>query len=289
MTPLDDWAKIRARVEALKETQRIVFGTFSDRRSDDIGAAQNVILPEADAILKAMKEFTAQWATSPGSLGIQDIVGEVARAFAKRSQQNVAPSTVPGAAYSTAILVNAAARIDFLLDAVDFRAVPIVERAFAHLQRSLIVDTALRDRWQAAFHSETECEALGAIHLLAHGIWAFKANAEGERTDLLLSGTVGPADARSTGSYLALTEWKVVRDGDDPKKKRGEAREQAQRYAQSALAGLELERTRYLILVSKKQVAVQDEVVGQITFRAINIAIERELPSVEARTTGSPQ
>src|SRR3989442_569356 len=30
------------------------------------------------------------------------------------------------------------------------------------------------------------CESLGACHLLAHSVWAFKTSAEGERTDLVL-------------------------------------------------------------------------------------------------------
>ena len=63
----------------------------------------------------------------------------------------------------------------------------LVERAFIHLQRTIVVDHDIRKKWKSAFNTgEIACERLGAVHLLSHGIWAFKADALGERTDLIL-------------------------------------------------------------------------------------------------------
>ena len=60
------------------------------------------------------------------------------------------------------------------------------ERAFAHLQRSIVADPDICDKWARAFQDgEVACEKLGGAHLLLHGIFAFKVNAEGERTDLV--------------------------------------------------------------------------------------------------------
>ncbi|HIJ44324.1 MAG: hypothetical protein QF511_00225 [Rhodospirillales bacterium] len=65
------------------------------------------------------------------------------------------------------------------------------ERAFAHLQRSVVVDQAFREKWIAAFKKgEVACEKLGTVHLLLHGIWAFKVDAAGARTDLVESDPV---------------------------------------------------------------------------------------------------
>lgn len=65
----------------------------------------------------------------------------------------------------------------------------LVERAFLHLNRTLVVDEDVRRRWTTAFGTprtaETKCESLGG-HLLSHGIWAFKAHPPEERTDLIL-------------------------------------------------------------------------------------------------------
>jgi len=66
------------------------------------------------------------------------------------------------------------------------------ERAFQHLQRLIVVDDEVRRKWQAAFaKGEVECEKLGAVHLLGHGIWAFKIDASGGRTDLVYQEPAG--------------------------------------------------------------------------------------------------
>src|SRR5258707_13086277 len=50
------------------------------------------------------------------------------------------------------------------------------DRAFEHLQRMIVADSDYKAKWQAAFdRGEEACEQLGAVHLLLHGIWAFKA------------------------------------------------------------------------------------------------------------------
>jgi hypothetical protein len=62
----------------------------------------------------------------------------------------------------------------------------------------IVVDKNVRAKWQAAWKKsgghETRCEQLGAVHLLSHGIWAFKTSANGA-TDLVYS---DPIDRYST-------------------------------------------------------------------------------------------
>ena len=72
------------------------------------------------------------------------------------------------------------------------------ERAFEHLRRLLIVDPTTRALWQAAYkNSEPACERLGATHLLHHGVWTFKADAVGARTDLMYAEPVDLDQAAS--------------------------------------------------------------------------------------------
>jgi hypothetical protein len=60
------------------------------------------------------------------------------------------------------------------------------ERAFAHLQRSIVADEEIQRKWLCAFgKGEVACEKLGGVDLLSHGIWAFKVDARGARTDLV--------------------------------------------------------------------------------------------------------
>lgn len=161
-----------------------------------------------------------------------------------------------------------------------------VVRAFQHLQRSLLVDEDLRAKWQAAFHNgETACEKLGAVHLLLHGIWAFKTSATGERTDLVLGTRLVIDDGLlASASGLILTEWKLVRTGDRPQNKMNEALAQARRYSDSILNGFEVASERYIVLVGEHEFAGPPEVrEGSVRYPCIPVYLNREPPSVSAR------
>jgi hypothetical protein len=156
------------------------------------------------------------------------------------------------------------------------------ERAFAHLQRSIVADPDFRKKWQNAFAAgELTCEALGAIHLLLHGIFAFKVNAEGERTDLVFQDhACGVADEQRYVDGVVLTEWKKSSSATDAESKFADARSQAKRYAQGSLGGVELTTYRYLVVVSEKQVQPPDDYAeGSVTYRHINIAVDPATPS----------
>jgi hypothetical protein len=156
-----------------------------------------------------------------------------------------------------------------------------------HLQRSLIVDEGLRSRWLAAYKAgEVACEGLGSVHLLAHGIYAFKIDAKGARTDLIFNEPPEPFLERRGLEGMVLTEWKVADDKNAPARFK-EARTQTELYKEGALAGSELKAYRYLVAVSLKalpQAAVPaDSVVGDVTYRHINIVIDPDVPSKQAK------
>jgi len=156
------------------------------------------------------------------------------------------------------------------------------ERAFAHLQRSIVADPAFREKWQSAFKDgEVACERLGGAHLLLHGIYAFKINAEGERTDLVFQDLVGDlADEQRYADGLVLTEWKVAVSDAKAAKQFAAARTQAGRYAKGALGGSELAGYRYLIVVSNEPVQnLTDIAEGTIVYRHVNIAVQPRTPS----------
>jgi len=126
------------------------------------------------------------------------------------------------------------------------------ERAFAHLQRSIVADPEFRGKWQKAFgDGEVACEKLGGAHLLLHGIFAFKVNAEGERTDLVFQDIAGNlSDEQRYADGFALTEWKIAHSDKQAAKQFVDAKAQADRYAKGALGGSELTGYRYLVVVS---------------------------------------
>jgi hypothetical protein len=176
--------------------------------------------------------------------------------------------------------------ITFSLSGLEEQILSTTERALQHLQRSLIVDGTLRERWIAAFDKrEDSVEALGAVHLLGHGIFAFKVNAKGARTDLVLP-DVDVREATRYSSGIVLTEWKLAEAQSESEKKFREARTQAARYAIGLLSGIELRLTRYAIVVTKKEVQCPADDVDQngVTYRNVNIVLSPEVPSKAARS-----
>lgn len=172
----------------------------------------------------------------------------------------------------------------------DFSAVAkrLSERAFLHLQRSIMADSSVKQRWIEAFENgEVACEKLGGAHLLLHGIWAFKVSAEGGGcTDLVLQEPlIDLIEVESAAEALVLTEWKTVRRGSEQESKAKEARLQVSIYASGVLGGTELRQYRYLVLVSKNWLRKTPDIQeGDTVYRHVNIAVDPQSPSEAART-----
>lgn len=169
-----------------------------------------------------------------------------------------------------------------------------VEIAFAHLQRTIVVDKQKRTQWNDSEKEkeklkETDYEKLGDIHLLSHKIWAFKINAAGERTDLVLSEPIKPEDVLyQSVEGLVLTEWKVVRE-DNSQTIISNALEQAQRYRTGSLYSLMLHNYCYLVLVSETDFKIEKDTIikDNVTFRIIKIITNPESPSVKRKKVKS--
>jgi hypothetical protein len=173
-----------------------------------------------------------------------------------------------------------------LSDEKEVLARSLVDRAFLHLQRCIVADPAFAQKWKEAFnHHETACEKIGGCHLLQFGIYAFKAQATGEQTDLIL-GTklqITPEIERAAEA-LVLTEWKLVRSPQERDAKIKEAYKQAKNYAMGSLAGFELELHRYLVMVSSDALALPDDRLdGSLVYHHKNIAVSPGVPSQRAR------
>lgn len=156
------------------------------------------------------------------------------------------------------------------------------ELAFLHLQRLIVVDEDYRKKWQAAQAAhETHCEKLGAVHLMWHGVWAFKVDASGGKTDLVYQ-EPPQFDVAPVALGVVLTEWKRTDDNPEPVYKA--AKLQADHYSSGVLAGLELTSHRYLVVVTKKQKTPPADILeGGVVYRHINIAVEPDSPSVAAK------
>jgi len=175
---------------------------------------------------------------------------------------------------------------NYIIADTQFIARKITERAFIHLQRCIVVDEEVRRKWLAAFKKhETKCEELGALHLLYHGIWAFKADAKGGKTDLILNDPLPSAAViESAADTLVLTEWKLIKSQSELPRKIQEAQKQAEIYSSDVLGGIEIRNYRYLVMVSEKRLEMPDDSIKNgTTYRHINIAVNPGNPSQESR------
>jgi hypothetical protein len=181
-------------------------------------------------------------------------------------------------------------KFDYLIRDCEIEARNATELAFHHLQRLIAVDVDVQKKWKLAYaDGETSCEKLGAVHLLAHGIWAFKVKGSHAETDLVYGDTGGLTAGQigRAARALVLTEWKIVRDTSEAEPKAAEARKQTHEYEAGVLGDLELKRTRYIVLVGQHQNRAPDDVEKDgILYRHVWIPVEPASPSKVARKAG---
>lgn len=200
----------------------------------------------------------------------------------------VDPDNLSALATGSSVLAFKLASIEYYLADREARWRSAVERAFLHLDRLIVADPDVQSKWAGALRDgETRCERLGGAHLLHHGIWAFKAHGEGERTDLVLGTPVSPDDLDQltrAAELMILTEWKCVEDASGLSKKYEEALHQLRRYGLGVLAGFEMQSTRYIVTVALSRLESRaDRTEAGVTYRHIHVAVDPLSPSEESR------
>lgn len=248
-------------------------------RKDHVGAVEGALLPELDEISVLLERYRRECAIEIPSGARQALDDYLA--VERASDLNI------GRLQALATLVILRSRFEYALRASEAEVISLVELAFEHLRRQILVDEQTRTRWQDAFvKGEVQCEKLGAVHLLAHGVWAFKVQGERAVTDLVLA-EPAQSTARTIGRVartVALTEWKLVRDGESVEAKAKEARLQTAAYAAGILGGLELRSRRYVVLVAPHELDLPDDrVEGRVVYRHVGIVVDPATPSVAAR------
>lgn len=275
-----EWTAIQGRIAAIQRA----FEALRDN-DDYYGLSNLMIIPQARTLLDDdLPKFCMRYRGDlPPSV---PVAVERYRGLLSPVGKGAGGGGHPGMRAAVAVLSGMEGEVSHLLADVDVQIRLVVGRAFLHLQRLLQVDADYRAKWGAAFRTREEaCEALGGAHLLWHGIWGFKVNAAGERTDLVLGTTVENAavsQVAETGSRLVLTEWKRLRSGTKTAvhKAAEQAIRQASLYASGALGAVELRSVRYVVLVSKDRIALPGDVESDgVLYKHVNIAVAPSSPS----------
>jgi len=276
-----EWKAISDRIEGLMEAGCFFVQMWVSHSSDSYGTVKKVLLPNARDTYQCILRFKQDYSQSLPKKAL-DSLEQFTDESNDRLFKNQNIDGIEGLKLLLPSLVSFRSEFTYLLSDIQAIATRITERAFIHLQRCIIVDPYIKERWFNAFHNnEPACERLGAAHLLLHGIWAFKASAEGERTDLVLGEPLKDlSQVESSAEALVLTEWKLIRKPEELKTKVEDAYKQASIYSCSSMAGFELSSYRYLVFVSQERLNMPpDKPADEVIYRHINIAVEPKPPS----------
>ena len=283
-----EWNAISSRIAGIVDACTFLFhNSLADKRGH--GGSTQILIGNCDETAKATLSLRRFGEALPAKA--KDALARFDEIWNTATHSDGQPPRQPYIDFQqlearVVMLASIRSELDHLL--VDHNAIirRHVKCAFQHLDRSFVADGEIRQKWINAFREgETACEKLGAAHLLLHGIWAFKANSAGERTDLILGNQL-IVDDEVIGSArgLVLTEWKLIRAKDNPESVKDEAKFQANRYSGGGLAGFELDSERYLVLVGEKEFdKPRDEWVGSVSYKVISLVLDRKNPSIAAK------
>jgi len=291
MTWPEQWRALAARIDGLVRAGEFLVSAFMVNGSDDFEVFRKSFLPELVAINVEIEQLGNTYA------------GELPQKASEAVRQYLALQSNITPLWSTrnkigrvdiqalAPLASFRSQFEYLIWDSEVEGRNLAELAFEHLRRQLVVDEDVRTKWQHAFKKhETVCERLGAVHLLSHGIWAFKVVAPGGATDLVFGNPVEQHSqiVRRTARALVLTEWKLVKRPDQITTKAQEGRDQAAIYSGGVLGDAELKRTRYVILVCQSDLTPPDDImVGAVTYRHVVLPVSPNAPSAIARSRKS--
>ncbi len=286
MNWLEQWRALAARIDGLIRAGEFLVAAFQVHTNDEHQAVRKSLSPELNAVTEAISELGQKRETEIPPKAI----AALKRYEAQNWHRSIAGADASKGTIAVQVLAPLAAfrsEFEYLIRDSEIEACCLTELAFEHLRRQLVVDTEIQKKWLQAFEkNELACERLGAVHLLSHGIWAFKIVAPGGATDLVYG---DPIQERVVGATriaraLVLTEWKLVKDEGEVDLKSQTARIQMALYTSGILGDLELKRTRYVVLVTKPEFNPPPDICEQgITYRHVVVPIEPRPPSVTAQ------
>ncbi len=259
ITYVSSWKSISERIKSLIKASEL-HASFLKVNSASPYGADAALQKQCEGIVQEVEVFKRQFEPYLPTTAIEAIARFSSDGGAHINQNNKGDA---GLLRSSIVkLAGFESELTYCLDSSAERVRSTSELAFAHLQRLIAVDAAFRTKWLDAFLAhETHCEKLGGVHLLWHGIWAFKVDATGGKTDLVYQEAPRLSEVPAALG-MVLTEWKLARRSEEIEGAFADARMQADLYAGGVLAGLELTSHRYLVVVSEKASKIPPDFEG---------------------------
>lgn len=283
-----EWHALSARIKGILDAGSFFYTALHHSSEDSRSVKKKILIKEAEKIVSSLKSFSEKYQSVFPSAAVECLRGflskpEITEPTFFKPDRTWESGNVQFALTSLAAFQS---EFNYIIADTQYIVRRIIERAFIHLQRCIVVDDEVRHKWMEAFNAhETKCEKLGALHLLHHGVWAFKADATGGKTDLILNEPLPSATViEGTADTLVLTEWKLIKSPNMLLSKIQEARKQAEIYGSDVLGGIEIRNYRYLVMVSESRLEMPDDSIKNgTTYRHINIAVNPGNPSKESK------
>jgi hypothetical protein len=268
MTWISRWKSISTKIDQLQEVSRAYFNSINSFGVDHYGIGGSSIIPAARELYNEVLDLKRNYPMMPGE--VQTLIVKLEKNFSGHHKFTGIPG-VGGAMVHLGIFNS---EMSYYLRDNEILTKDKVKLAFLHLQRTLLVDMELRKKWLAAYgEGEEALEKIGAIHLLSHGLWAFKAANENEKRDLVLSTPIKADEVQEVGAALVLTEWKKI-SAESLVSKAKEALAGARKYQGSHWAGSELKKEKYLVMVSEHHLEMPVSVIDdEIRYVYVNLSI----------------
>ena len=165
MTWLEKWRALEARIDGLIRAGEFLALAFKVNSADNFNVVRKSLLPELVAISTEIKQLGDVCASELPQKAYEALKRFIAHDWHGQPFNK-------GGVDIQALAPLAAFRSEFgyLVRDSEVEGRSLVELAFEHLRRQLVVDEDVRKKWRKAFRShETACERLGAVHLLSHG------------------------------------------------------------------------------------------------------------------------
>jgi hypothetical protein len=210
MADRDHWLSLSRRIRGLTQAGELHARFLSVRSSDSYGRSA-LLRDQCEAVLIALQSFRDEFQSSLPIAAKTCVESFFANRGGLIRDTSGTPDCREERVWAALVMLGAfETEMEFIMSDMQEVIRSRADRAFEHLQRMIVADSDFKGKWQTAFgRNEEACEQLGAAHLLLHGIWAFKANAEGERTDLVYQEPISDfANLERSAEGLVLTEWK---------------------------------------------------------------------------------
>ncbi len=213
-----DWKALSDNIAGLLEAGQFAVATSSINAQDPYKTGK-YLLYHANEIFEEIGRFSETYAASiplPAKNALAKFLDRRKDTF-----EGGSINAFEGMRIRLVLLSSFRAQLDHALTDFTSIALRASDRAFKHLQRCIVADSNTRSIWQAAYQNgEVPCEKLGGAHMLLHGIWAFKVDGAGGRTDLVFGSPLRDiGEISGVADALVLTEWEIVRDPRDLEKK----------------------------------------------------------------------